>query len=169
VRLQPGAPLPLVGHSGADDIYVLEGSLGEQGEGFPAGTYLGLASGERPPLRAVGEALVFVKSRPNVRQRRVVVTTRSARWESSHSPGLWMMHLDEGHRGRVVLLRFEPGTALGLHQHEGGEEFLVLRGALSDGEGTYRRLWWVRQPPQSAHAVASPAGCVLLTIAGHLA
>lgn len=60
------------------------------------------------------------------------------------------------------LVRYAPGSCFPAHRHPGGEEILVLSGIFSaDGEdhhaGTY-----LRNPPGSRHAPASPSGCLLL-------
>ena len=132
VRLSAGAEPPLALHAGGEDIYVLEGTLCLQGESYPAGTYIGLPPGDRPPVEARRGCTLFWKSRPTARRERVVVGTRSGRWDTTHTPGFWSMSLDEQIDGRTVLLRFDAGTSLGLHQHRSGEEFFVLRGAIAE-------------------------------------
>lgn len=171
VWLEPGASLVFSpeGAQGGRDVLVLDGSLRDESMDHPAGTYLAFPAGDRPQLVSPRGCRLFIKSRPSVRRRRVVVATKTARWESSHTPGLWLMRLDEQIDGRTVLLRFDAGTVLETHHHEGGEEFFVLRGALRDEDGTYATHWWVRQPPGSAHSVVSDDGCLLFTTAGHLA
>lgn len=154
--------------AGGIDLYVLSGTLEGPDGRYPAGTFVGLSPPERPVFGAPSGAVVFAKLRPTERPARVVVHTRRGRFHPSHTPGFWVMPLDEQEDGRVVLLRFDPGTSLSRHHHDGGEEFFVLDGAIRDEAGEYAERWWVRQPPGSAHSVVTERGCTLFTVAGHL-
>lgn len=172
VKLARGAELTLGAHEGGDDLYVIEGALelcepGVQAS-HAAGTFVGLPPGDRPQLSARWGCTLFHKARPTARASRVVVNTKSGRWDTTHTPGFWGMPLDEQIDGRVVLLRFDPQTRLGPHRHSAGEEFFVLSGSIDDERGSYREHWWVRQPRNSSHSVSTDAGCVMLTTAGHL-
>ncbi len=168
LSLAPGASTPAGEPQGGMDVFVVQGSLVEGAERYARGTYLGLPEGDRPVLATDVGATLFVKRRPSLRRHRVVVRTQHAVWQRAHSPGLFMLRLDDKADARVVLLRFDAGVALSLHEHEEGEEFFVLEGSLRDEAGTYGPHSWVRQPPSSAHSVVSETGCVLLTTAGHL-
>jgi anti-sigma factor ChrR (cupin superfamily) len=60
------------------------------------------------------------------------------------------------------LVRYAPRSRFPEHTHARGEEFLVLEGVFADEHGEYPAGTYVRNPPGSSHAPASPAGCVLL-------
>jgi quercetin dioxygenase-like cupin family protein len=59
------------------------------------------------------------------------------------------------------LVRFAPDSRFPLHTHGGGEEILVLEGVFSDETGDYPAGSYLRNPPGTAHAPSSRAGCVL--------
>jgi quercetin dioxygenase-like cupin family protein len=59
------------------------------------------------------------------------------------------------------LVRFAPDSSFPLHTHGGGEEILVLEGVFSDETGDYPAGSYLRNPPGTAHAPSSRAGCVL--------
>jgi quercetin dioxygenase-like cupin family protein len=145
--------------SGCVDALVLDGAL----EGAPAGTYLRAP----PELVAAAACTAFVKQRPTGDRTPRRADIRGVPFHE-HGPGLTVAELHEDAEGRVVLLRFAPGTRIGRHVHELGEEFLVLEGEVADEHGTYGPGAWVRQPPRSAHAIASPRGSLFLTFADHL-
>jgi len=60
------------------------------------------------------------------------------------------------------LVRYAPESRFHEHTHGKGEEFLVLEGTFADEQGEYPAGTYVRNPPGSSHAPASPEGCVLL-------
>jgi anti-sigma factor ChrR (cupin superfamily) len=144
VRVQPGATLPA--HT---DAFVLE-----------TGLYLANA-----PL--AGPCIAFVKQRPARDATPRSIETRRLRFQRS-STGILQATIRNDADAHVVLLHFEPGMAIGTHEHDDGEEFFVLVGELRDEHGAYGEGTWVRQPAASVHAVESPRGCTLLTFAHHL-
>jgi anti-sigma factor ChrR (cupin superfamily) len=64
----------------------------------------------------------------------------------------------------AALLRYQPGAKLPAHIHTGYEHILILSGAQSDDNGTYRAGALVIHPPGSTHAIDCPEGCVALLI-----
>jgi anti-sigma factor ChrR (cupin superfamily) len=68
----------------------------------------------------------------------------------------------------VALVRWAPGTVFEKHQHPGGEEILVLEGALEDDEDRYPTGAWLRNPPGSRHMPFSLDGCLIYVKTGHL-
>ena len=59
------------------------------------------------------------------------------------------------------IVRYPPGSRFPAHNHALGEEFLVLDGVFSDEHGDYPAGTYVRNPPGSAHAPRSDAGCTI--------
>jgi hypothetical protein len=59
------------------------------------------------------------------------------------------------------IVRYAAGSSFPSHVHPGGEEFLVLDGVFEDERGRYPADSYVRNPPGSAHAPRSSAGCVI--------
>jgi hypothetical protein len=150
-----------VAHRGILDVLVLEGDLG----GCAAGTLLHANARDLVTERG---CRAFVKERPGrVAHARAIDVTRAALLPTDN-PGLAIARMIEEDAGDVALLQFAAGATIGLHQHERGEEFLVLRGDFRDEHGDYGPWWWVRQPAGSEHAVASTSGCLLFSFAHHL-
>jgi urea transporter len=72
---------------------------------------------------------------------------------------------DEGGGGAAaVLLCYEPGAQVSLHEHVGHEHMLVLDGEQSDEAGTYRAGTFVIYAPGTRHSPKSADGCVALLI-----
>ena len=65
-------------------------------------------------------------------------------------------------------VRYAPNSSFTSHQHELGEEFLVLEGVFEDEHGRYPKGYWLRSPHMSAHRPFSIEGCTILVKTGHL-
>ena len=79
------------------------------------------------------------------------------------------MPLHRFERENVELVRFAPDTTYPVHVHEGGEEVLVLEGAIRDADGEYPQGSWLRFPDGSEHDVTSSGeGALLYVKEGHL-
>jgi anti-sigma factor ChrR (cupin superfamily) len=59
------------------------------------------------------------------------------------------------------IVRYEAGASFPSHLHPEGEEIVVLDGELADEHGTYPAGTYIKNPPGSAHAPTSAAGCTL--------
>lgn len=80
-------------------------------------------------------------------------------------PGIEILRLYTEQGGAAAaLLRYAPGASAPLHQHQGYEHILVLRGAQQDDAGRYAAGTLLISPPGSRHAIASPQGCLVLAI-----
>lgn len=60
------------------------------------------------------------------------------------------------------IVRYAPGSQFARHGHPGGEEILVLEGTFQDETGDFPSGSYVRNPPGTAHAPGSEAGCTIL-------
>jgi anti-sigma factor ChrR (cupin superfamily) len=93
---------------------------------------------------------------------RVVIDTESMPWFPSPMPGVERKPLarasaESGHATSIV--RYAAGSRFSEHSHPGGEEIFVLDGVFSDEGGDYPAGSYIRNPPGSAHAPYSEAGC----------
>lgn len=81
-------------------------------------------------------------------------------------PGVTAIWLyDEGKGGAAaVLLRYEPGARVVLHEHVGYEHVFVIEGDQYDEYGTYPTGSFVINPPGTRHSPGSKGGCVALLI-----
>ena len=59
------------------------------------------------------------------------------------------------------IVRYAQNSAFAAHDHELGEEFLVLDGVFTDETGDFPAGSYVRNPPGSSHTPASEPGCVI--------
>lgn len=72
---------------------------------------------------------------------------------------------DEGNGGpAAVLLRYEPGARVALHEHLGYEHMLILEGDQFDEEGSYPAGSFAIHPPGTRHSPGSVGGCLALLI-----
>ena len=96
---------------------------------------------------------------------RAAVIADDSRWVHSPESGVDRQMLDrvgEEVARATSIVRYAPGSRFASHQHAKGEEFLVLDGIFSDESGHYPAGSYVRNPPGSAHAPYSEAGCRIL-------
>lgn len=64
----------------------------------------------------------------------------------------------------AALLRYEPGTGVPYHEHQGYEHILVLSDSQSDERGENLAGTLVVNPPGSGHSVFNRAGSIVLAI-----
>lgn len=86
-------------------------------------------------------------------------------WEPFR-PGVtahWL-YKEENGGPAAVLLRYEPGARVALHEHVGYEHLLVLEGDQFDEDGSYPAGSFIVNPPGTTHSPGSKGGCVALLI-----
>jgi anti-sigma factor ChrR (cupin superfamily) len=172
VRYGPGARFHAHRHPLGEEFFVLEGTFSDEHGDYPAGSYVlnPPDSGHAPWTR--DGCVLFVKlcQYAGSRRKRMVADSARMEWRPSETPGIAIKELysDSSHPERVWLMKWEPGAHYSRHKHQGGEEILVLEGALVDEAGRYQRETWIRNPPGSVHEPYSPEGCVLLIKSGGL-
>lgn len=97
--------------------------------------------------------------------QRVVVDSNTLEWLPSPLAGVERRPLERfaAESGKATsIVRYAPGSSFRSHSHPAGEEILVLDGTFTDEFGEYPRGYWIKNPPGSQHAPASPDGCLLL-------
>jgi anti-sigma factor ChrR (cupin superfamily) len=95
---------------------------------------------------------------------RVVVRPGDADWTPSATPGVERLMLDrigDEVARATSIVRYAPDSSFPVHEHGGGEEFLVLDGVFSDEHGDYPAGTYVRNPIGSRHAPHSAKGCTI--------
>jgi anti-sigma factor ChrR (cupin superfamily) len=103
--------------------------------------------------------------------QRVVIHQDSLNWTPSPVPGIERRMLDrvgDEVARATSIVRYLPGSQFTLHQHELGEEILVLEGQFSDEHGDYPAGTYLKNPPGTSHAPFTETGCVLLVKLRHL-
>jgi anti-sigma factor ChrR (cupin superfamily) len=170
VRYGPGSHFERHGHSGGEEILVLEGVFSDEHGDYPAGSYLRNPPGSSHAPFSVGGCTLLVKLQQMhpADSARLVIDTHANPWHPGLVQGLEVMPLHGFGSEHVALVRWAPGTAFPAHGHPGGEEILVLEGVFQDDQGSYGTGSWLRNPPGSQHRPWSDAGCTIWVKTGHL-
>jgi anti-sigma factor ChrR (cupin superfamily) len=95
---------------------------------------------------------------------RAVVHTAGAEWTASPSSGVGRIMLDrvgDEVARATSIVRFDPGSRFPMHNHGGGEEFLVLEGAFSDETGDFGPGSYLRHPVGTSHKPFTREGCTI--------
>ena len=103
--------------------------------------------------------------------QRVVIHQDSLNWTPSPVPGIERRMLDrvgDEVARATSIVRYLPGSQFTLHQHELGEEILVLEGQFSDEHADYPAGTYLKNPPGTSHSPSTETGCVLLVKLRHL-
>ncbi len=103
--------------------------------------------------------------------QRVVLHQEDLPWVDSPEPGVQRRMLDrigDEQAKATSIVRYEPNARFAAHQHDLGEEILVLDGVLSDEYGDYSAGTYLMNPPGSSHAPYSESGCTLFVKLRHL-
>ena len=86
-------------------------------------------------------------------------------WEPFR-PGVtahWL-YKDESTGASAVLLKYEPGARVAVHEHVGYEHMFVIEGDEYDEYGEYPAGSFVINPPGTRHSPGSHSGCIALLI-----
>ncbi len=97
--------------------------------------------------------------------KRAVVHGENKAWTASPMNGVDRLMLDrvgDEVARATSLVRFAPGSHFSPHEHDGGEEFLVLEGVFQDEHGDYPIGTYVRNPPGTDHKPGAEQGCTIL-------
>ncbi len=96
---------------------------------------------------------------------RAVVHAANEPWVASPMKGVDRRMLDrigDEVARATSIVRYAPGSHFSPHNHDGGEEFLVLEGVFQDEHGDYPAGTYVRNPPGTSHTPGSQDGCTIL-------
>jgi anti-sigma factor ChrR (cupin superfamily) len=103
--------------------------------------------------------------------QRVVIHQHELSWTPSPVPGVERRMLDrvgDEVARATSIVRYLPGSQFTQHQHELGEEIVVLEGQFSDESGDYDAGTYIKNPPGSSHAPFTKTGCLLLVKLRHM-
>lgn len=96
--------------------------------------------------------------------KRVVLRSAEMPWQPSPVAGIQrrLLARDGGEDARATsIVRYVPGATVPSHAHPQGEEIVVLDGEFADEHGIYPAGTYIKNPPGSAYAPRSTAGCTL--------
>lgn len=171
VRYEAGHQFPGHLHPGGEEFLVLDGVFSDEQGDYPAGTYVRNPPGSSHAPYTRDGCVIFVKLHQFLPgdMKRVRLNTQQGAWKTGRVPGLELLELHRYGSELVNLVRWAPGVSLSEHVHPGGEEMLVLSGAISDECGEYPAGTWLRLPRLSRHEPkAGPEGALILLKVGHL-
>ena len=166
ISMPPHAALRMVGKP-RNELYVLDGSLIENGTERASGTFLG--RGDVVPLQAGprGATLFVYRDRLAKTSGNETVAPGERQWVQGSVKGMQVASLSATDH-RLMLVSWLPGTRVGFHLHPRGEEILVLKGELCDQQGRYPAGSWLRFHPGSGHAPYAEVETTILLRNGHL-
>jgi anti-sigma factor ChrR (cupin superfamily) len=86
-------------------------------------------------------------------------------WKPTPTPGIDMKILLEDKDSGLLtaLFRWQPGTALDLHEHVEIEQTYVLQGSIVDDEGEVTAGNYVWRPKGNRHLARSPGGALVIS------
>ncbi|MCW5658681.1 MAG: cupin domain-containing protein [Burkholderiaceae bacterium] len=86
-------------------------------------------------------------------------------WKPTPTPGIDMKILLEDKDSGLLtaLFRWQPGTALDLHEHVEIEQTYVLEGSIVDDEGEVTAGNYVWRPKGNQHLARSPDGALVIS------
>jgi len=172
VRFVANATFPEHTHGAGEEFLVLEGAFGDEHEIYPVGTYVRNPAGTTHSPRVGPEGcLIFVKLRQfdDTDQAQFALDTSGAEFSEGPMPGIEYLELHEHQGERAALIRWGPDTPFRRHEHDRGEEVLVLEGAFFDEFGAYPAGSWVRSPHGSQHEpFTREEGALIYVKTGHL-
>lgn len=96
--------------------------------------------------------------------KRVVVHGDELEWVPSPMSGVDRRMLDrigDEVARATSIVRYAPGSHFSPHNHDGGEEFIVLDGVFQDEHGNFPEGSYIRNPPTSSHTPGAADGCVI--------
>ena len=166
LALPAGAALPLSADV-RSDLYLLSGSLLENGTEHPARTFLSRGNGHTMLAGAAGAVLFAYRDRLAIQSGGETITADDLQWFASDVPGMAVAPLSAIHH-RLMLVSWRPGSRTAFHSHPRGEEIFVVDGELLDQQGRYPAGTWQRLHPGSGHAPHAAIDTLILLRNGHL-
>ncbi len=170
-RVDPGFKLPTHRHSGDELVFLLDGDLSDEWGKLTAGSI-----GYRPDgcvhtvsssNGATAIAVITGGVEPSSPQpggpQSEIYDISAIEWTQA-LPGVALKPVwqDTEARRRVVLARFEPGSKLPLHRHDGDELIFVIEGENEDETGPVPTGEMSYRPDGCTHSVWSANGATCL-------
>ncbi len=176
VRYAPNSQFSPHEHSGGEEYLVLEGTFADEHGQYPVGTYARNPIGTaHTPVIGDDGATIFVKLHQFDANDSAHFTTAtdikndSQKWLPGPTTGIEQLELHRYESEHVCLQRWQANTHMQSHQHDGGQEILVLQGTLLDEHGEYTKGTWIRMGHLSTHEPFTRSdGALIYVKSGHL-
>jgi len=173
VRYAPRSRFSRHTHALGEEFLVLSGTFSDEHGHYPAGSYVRNPPGSgHSPFSDEG-CIIYVKLRQMAasQNRRIVIHPQQMQWAPDRrKQGCEQALLYKDALETVHLLRLTAGCTIPARSIPGGEELLVIDGAVSvPGTGHMLERWsWNRQPLASQPALHSTGDALLWVKRGHL-
>lgn len=171
VRYAPDSHFPEHVHDKGEEFLVLSGVFSDQSGHFSSGSYVRNPPGSHhAPFTREG-CILFVKLRQMDDAEHGTLTRSVGALPSvpTDVAGLRRSLLFDGPGKELVLIeQLDPGTRWTDRHVDGGEELLVLEGAMSYGGTTCPAMSWLRIPQGHVQAITSSGGVRYWVKRGHL-
>ncbi|PVB59753.1 cupin domain-containing protein [Labrenzia sp. 011] len=170
VRYAPGSSFSAHNHDLGEEFLVLDGIFSDETGDFPKGMYVRNPPGSRHVPSSEPGAVILVKLRqmhPGDDSFVRVNTLDPGGWQAGRA-GEQILPLFIRPEEEVVMLDWQPGTALDAQTFPGGVEYFVVDGSFEDQDGRYDQGTWLRLPPGSEQTIRTTRGTRVWRKSGHL-
>ena len=122
---------------------------------------------ELDPQESVLAYTAIGQMAPSDTEWRCIDTSDETRWLPGPVDGVDVLPLHGHGTGNVMLVRWNQTVAFKTRLDPQGEELLVMKGAVSDSQGIYRRGSWIRNPVVAWQSWGAEAGTIVYYKNGH--
>lgn len=163
MRFEPNTTLPAETLEARVEILVLDGTYSDGHGDYGKGTYLLNSPGfTHTPASEEGCDLHVQRRRGfGAERERVVIDTQSAEWIPRFTGKMVKLYEDDAQPEEMHIGRMPPGQKGAFHDHPGGEEVLILEGAMADENAVFDQGTWLRFPGSFRHETISKDGCLM--------
>ena len=157
-------------HQNGEEFFVLDGIFSDEHGDYPKGTYVRNPHGSCHSPFSKDGCKIFVKLRQFQKDDSArIVRTVIEPWEI-YSEEVTYLKLHEFRNEIVYVAEFKPRSKIILpFKNKGGEEILVLSGAIHDIENNFAAITWIRDPKSCfTEACAGNNGVRVFVKTGHL-
>lgn len=170
VRFAPGSSFSQNNHEGGEEFLVLDGTLSDQYDNYPAGTYGRNPKGTGHAPFSKDGCIMLVKlwqMHPDDQQQLAINIHDETLWQK-RADGIDQLPLFEADYESVCMLRWPTGLTVEEQRFDGGVEYFVLAGSFHDQNGVYPEGSWLRLPPGSRQTLQVDTQCTVYRKSGHL-
>lgn len=157
-------------HQNGEEFFVLDGIFSDEYGDYPKGTYVRNPHDSCHSPFSKDGCKIFVKLRQFQKDDSVrIVRTVIEPWET-YNEEITYLKLHEFRNEIVYLAEFKPHSKINLpFKNKGGEEILILSGAIHDKGNHFAAITWIRDPKSCfIEACAGNNGVRVFVKTGHL-
>ena len=157
-------------HQNGEEFFVLDGIFSDEHGDYPKGTYVRNPDGSCHSPFSKDGCKIFVKLRQFQKDDSArIVKSVIEPWEI-YNDEVTYLKLHEFRNEIVYIAEFKPRSKIILpFKNKGGEEILVLSGAIHDKENNFAAITWIRDPKSCfIEACAGNNGVRVFVKTGHL-